>query len=225
MKGSVREVAKLGIVHFMLHKDTIKGGGDHSSLVQLLEHPEFDAVECTWINDPATRKKIASTRTKTGKALAFGAQPVLLTQELDLNSLDEDQRSVAVAAVQSVIPQAYELGAEGFGLLSGKNVPASDKKHAMEKLVRSLVEIGDHLAEMGSIPLVLETFDQLDYGKNALIGSHRDAAWIAKEVRKSHPSFGLMIDLSHLPLQGEKVTEAWEVAGDYIVHADRKSVV
>ena len=219
MERSVRDFCALGIVHFMLHKDTIKGDGDHSSLMKLLESDAFDAVECSWINDAATRRSVAEARERSGKALAFGAQPVLLTQKLDLNALDDERRTAAVEAVRAVIPQAYELGASGFGVLSGKVVAPADHKRAMEQLVRSLSEIGDSLAERGSIPLVLETFDQLEYGKNCLVGPNRDAAAVAREVRKSHATFGLMIDLSHLPLQEERPQEAWDAAGEYVVHA------
>jgi sugar phosphate isomerase/epimerase len=89
----------------------------------------------------------------------------------------------------------------------------------MEQLVKSLCEIAAELKRHGDIPLVMETFDQLAYGKNCLIGPNRDAAAIAREVRKQFPSFGLMLDLSHLPLQGETPAQAWAVAGDYTTHA------
>ena len=222
MEGSIRELCRLGIVHFMLYKDTITGGGSRASLLELIASPEFDAVECSWIDRDDVRRSVAEARRKSGKTLAFGAQPVLLTQRLDLNSADEEQRRAAVDAVKAVIPQAYELGAESFALLSGPAVSPADRQNhqnAMENLVRSLIEIADALAERGSIPLVLETFDQLPYGKNRLIGPNRDAARIAREVRKSHPGFGLMIDSSHLPLQGETPREAWEAVGEYLVHA------
>lgn len=219
MLEELRTVAKLGIVHFMLHKDTIKGDGDHSSLLRLFDSPDFDAVEITRINDPDVRKKVVKRRETTRKAIAFGAQPVLLTQKKDLNSLDEDERRSAVEAVREVVPQAYELGASGFGVLSGKTVGPAERNRGLAQLQKSLVEIADTLAEHGSIPLVIETFDQLDYGKNCLIGPNRDAAIVAREVRKSHPSFGVMIDLSHLPLQGETPQEAWDAVGEFVVHA------
>ena len=219
MKDRIQEYARIGLVHFMLWKDCIKGEGDFSSVSTILDDPYFDGIEVSWINDAAQRSRAAQAVRKSGKALAFGAQPVLLTQKLDINHLDEAERSKAVAAVVGVMPQAVEFGARGFGLLSGKNVAASDKSRAMEQLVKSLVEIGGELKQHSDIPLVLETFDQLDYGKNCLIGPNSDAAAIAREVRKSVPKFGLMIDLSHLPLQGETSEEAWSAAGEYVVHA------
>ncbi len=219
MDDRIRDYCRLGIVHYMLYKDTITGGGDHSSLISLLESPEFDAVECAWINDDAMRAAVTRCKARNGKTIAFGAHPVLLTQDLDLNSLDEDHRRRAVSAVRAVVPQAYELGATGFALLSGPATGEADRARATDRLVRSLTEIADTLADRGAIPLVLVSFDQLDYGKNRLIGPNRAAAAVAREVRKSHPSFGLMLDLSHLPLQGETPREAWDAAGEFVVHA------
>ncbi len=219
MKEPIQEYAKIGLVHFMLWKDCIKGAGDPSTVNTILDDPYFGAVEVSWINDDAQRKAVAEAIRRSGKAVAFGAQPVLLTQKLDINHLDENERRRGVDAVLSVIPQAYELGAHGFGLLSGKDVPESNRDRAKEQLVKSLVEIGRELGNHGSTPLVLETFDRVPYGKNCLIGPNEEAAEVAREVRKSIPSFGLMIDLSHLPLQGESAQDAWAAAGEYVVHA------
>ena len=219
MKDRIQDYASIGLVHFMLWKDCIKGEGDFSSVSTVLDDPYFGGVEVSWIKDSDERARVAEAVKKSGKALAFGAQPVLLTQKLDINQLDETERRKAVEAVIGVMPQAVELGARGFGLLSGKNVAAADKSRAMEQLVKSLVEIGTELKKHADVPLVLETFDQLDYGKNCLIGPNKDAAAIAREVRKSVPKFGLMIDLSHLPLQGETAEQGWAAAGDYVMHA------
>lgn len=219
MKGPIQDYATVGLVHFMMWKDNIKGDGDFSSVSTVIDDPYFGGIEVSWMHDAAERARVAKLVNASGKALAFGAQPVLLTQKLDINHLEETERKKAVDAVVGVIPQAAELGARGFGLLSGKNVTAANKSKAMEQLVRSLVEIGTALQKHTDIPLVLETFDQLDYGKNCLIGPNADAAAIAREVRKSIPKFGLMIDLSHLPLQGESPAHAWQAAGDYVLHA------
>lgn len=219
MNEPIQDYAKLGLVHFMLWKETIKGDGDFSSVSTILDDPYFTGVEVTRINDPAQRAQVAQKIKSSGKAVAFGAQPVLLTQKLDINHLDEAERKKAVAGLVEVMPQAAELGASGFGILSGKNVADADKSKAKEQLIKSIIEVDRELKKHADIPVVLESFDQLDYGKNCLIGPNKDAAEIAREVRKSVPSFGIMIDLSHLPLQGETPEQAWEATGEYVVHA------
>lgn len=219
MKENIHDYCKVGIVHFMMWKDCIKGDGDHGSVDVILNDPFFDAIELTRINDAGTRRNVASKIKASGKAVGFGAQPVLLTQKLDLNHLDEAERQKAVAGVLAVVPQAVELGARGFALLSGKNVAPDRKSEAFEQLLKSLHEIAGALRKHAGPPLILETFDQLPYGKNCLIGSNADAAVIAREMRKKFPEFGLMIDLSHLPLQGETPQQAWDAVAPYLVHA------
>jgi len=219
MNDPIKDYCKIGIVHPMLWKDCIKGEGDLSSVNTILDDPYFDAIEMTRINDPAARRSVAGWIKASGKAVAFAGQPVLLTQGLDINHLDEAERRKAAQGAIGVIQQAYEIGAKGFALVSGKNVAADDKEKAMGQLLKSLHEIAAELKNLGDIPLVIETFDQLAYGKNRLIGSHKDAAKVAKEMRESFSGFGLMIDLSHLPLQGETPQQAWEDAGEYVVHA------
>lgn len=219
MIGPIQDYATIGIVHFMMWKSCIRGEGDFGPALNFLEHPYFGGMELSWVHDSAVRRRIAADATRYNKRLSFGAQPVLLTQQLDINHLDEAERRKAVDAVCAVVPQAADLGARGFALLSGKVVTPEHKSKALEQLIRSLVEIGRHVKEHTDIPLVLETFDQLTYGKNCLIGSHKDAAIVAKEVRTVLKDFGLLIDLSHLPLQGESVAEAWDAAGEYVVHA------
>jgi sugar phosphate isomerase/epimerase len=42
---------------------------------------------------------------------------------------------------------------------------------------------------------------------------------VSLDVRKEYANFGLMLDLSHLPLQGESPTYALGLARDHLVHA------
>jgi len=54
---------------------------------------------------------------------------------------------------------------------------------------------------------------------NSLIGPTEEAVEIAQEVRRHHTNFGLLIDLSHLPLLNEKPREAINAAGEFLSHA------
>ena len=106
---------------------------------------------------------------------------------------DEDALSKAITDLAS------EYGAIAFAFMSGKDPGEADRNEATKALIVSTQELCDHAAG-GGIPVVLETFDQkLD--KRCLIGPHTDAVKVSAEVRKVDPSFGLMLDLSHLPLQ------------------------
>ena len=67
--------------------------------------------------------------------------------------------------------------------------------------------------------IVLETFDRVPFGKNCLVGPNALAVEVSSRVRREYPNFGLMLDLSHFPLQGETSEYALRIARDHLVHA------
>jgi len=63
----------------------------------------------------------------------------------------------------------------------------------------------------------LESFD-FDVDKKCLIGKSDLAADIARKVRKKFSNFGLILDLSHFPLQYEQTKKALKNSIDFITH-------
>lgn len=220
MEGKPQDYAKIGIVHCMLYKEAISGRADViGSLAPLVADDYFDAVEVTWIHDKAMRAEVAALLRESGKAVAFGAQAVLLTRGLDLNDEDPWRRRDAVDAVRRVVEQACELGAEIFAVLSGRDPGEEKRQRARDLLVDSLCRIADELRLQEGPPLVLETFDRRPFGKNRLIGPSAEAVEVARRVRERHPNFGLLVDLSHLPLLEETAEHAVATMRDCLVHA------
>ncbi len=220
MEGRPQDYAKIGVVHFMLYKEALKGGADViPSLSKLTADRDLSVIEMTWINDKTMRAEAAALFHEWRGTVTFGAQPVLLTQGLDLNHEDQWKRREAVDGVKRVIEQAYELGAIGFAVLSGKDPGEARRAAARDSLVESLSEVAAELRAQGNMRLVLETFDRKPFGKNCLIGPNTEAVEIAKRMREKYPDFGLMIDLSHLPLQDETPDHAVKTVRNFLVHA------
>jgi len=218
MEAPIQGYAKVGIVHFMAYPVNKGDGPILESLRRIVSDPFFDAVEVSWINDPAVRKQARNLFEQSLITVAFGAQPILLGGKHDLNSDSEVKRREAVDAVKGAIEQAVELGAISVSVLSGKDPGVAQRAAAMAKLIESLKELGDCASARG-LRLVLEIFDRVPFGKNCLIGPSADAAAVAAEVRKNCPSFGLMVDLSHLPLLDEKPEDSIRTIREYFVHA------
>ena len=61
MNHRIQDYASVGIVHFMMWKDTIRGEGDHRSVDTVLADPYFSAIEVTWIKNAAATSAIAAT--------------------------------------------------------------------------------------------------------------------------------------------------------------------
>ena len=68
------------------------------------------------------------------------------------------------------------------------------------------------------MPICCEVFDY-DIDKRALIGPAALAARYAGEIRRDYGNFGLLVDLSHIPMIHETIEESILPVKDYIIHA------
>ncbi|MFC7395239.1 sugar phosphate isomerase/epimerase family protein [Scopulibacillus cellulosilyticus] len=177
----------------------------------------FSAIEITKSKDPAEQEEVARILESGSMTVGFGAQPILLGNKANLNSFDPQERQAAIDLAKGAIDKAYEVNAGKLGFVSGPN-PEKDEDQALQILTDSIKELCQYAKSKGDLVLSLETFDD-DTDKKLLIGQNRLAVEVAKEVRKVDPTFGLMIDLSHLPMQRETPRDALTVARDYINHA------
>ncbi len=209
---------KVGLVHFMAFPATIKGEGPVLETIRKIAVDDyFSAIEITTIKDTEQRMAVKKMLETSHMTIAYGAQPRLLTTGLNINHLVEEERQKALQNLMAGIDEAYELGATSFAFLSG-NYEESRKEEAFQALVNSTNEICRYAKSKGEMKIALEVFDY-DVDKRSLIGPADLALRYAKEIRKSHDHFGLMVDLSHIPLIHETIEESLLPVKDYIVHA------
>ena len=217
MQKHWNDFCTLSIVHFMAYPDTISGEGQIAASVEkIAEDPFFTGIEIGWIKNTDERKRVKAILDQSHIAVGYGAQPSLLLQKLNLNSLDETERQAAVDQIKSNIDEAAEMGAKRVGFLSGKDPGDADRSAAFEALVKSTKELCAYGQEQG-IALTCETFDR-DVDKACLIGPSDVAAQYAARVKEDYPDFGLMYDLSHMPLLRENAEEALTLLKDHLVH-------
>ncbi len=206
---------KVGIIHFMAYPSTIKGEGPIvETISKIAEDDFFTAIEITWIKDPGVRAKAREVLVTSGLAVGYGAQPAVLTTPLDPNSLDEDERKNAVEVLKGQIDEAHYMGAGRMAFLSGKGPGAEQREAATEVLIKSTRELCDYAGIKG-MGIALETFDT-DIDKKALMGSSAESAAFAAAVERDN--FGLMVDLSHLPLLNESSEQCAKAVKDHVVH-------
>lgn len=217
MRESMYKYFDLGICHFMAYPSTIKGDGPvDETITSILKDDYFTAIEITMINDDEVRETIKSKLETSHVKAAFAGQPILLTRGLNVNHLNEEDRNSAVTALKDGIDQAEELGLKGFAFLSGK-YEEDTKEESYKQLVKSTKELCDYAKDKG-IKVVLEIFDY-DIDKKSLIGPTTLAKRFAEEITKDHDNFGLMVDLSHVPMYYETFEDAIMPIKDYLVHA------
>jgi sugar phosphate isomerase/epimerase len=218
MNDAYQKYLDLSIVHFMAFPEVIKGSGPILETLEVIAtDPFFTAIEVGQIEDSAVRKEAATLLRTSHLKVGFGAQPVVLLNKLNPHSPDKAERVRALELLKGAADQAAELGAERMGLLSGPD-PADGREQQIEIFADFLSELSSYVESLGLKGLALETFDY-DIDKKALIGPNTDAARLAEMVRRRHPNFGLMVDLSHLPLQHENIEVGLGAVADYLVHA------
>jgi sugar phosphate isomerase/epimerase len=208
---------QVGVVHFMLFPECLGGEGPLLATLQtIVDDPFFEAVDVGPMVDAEQRAACASLLRLGQLSVTFACQPLQLRSGLDLNAADAAARQHAVAQITGLIPQAKELGACRFGLMSGRNVPTNDRSAALDRLVDSLRVVCRAARERAGLPVMLEIFDH-DVDKKALVGSCTTAAWVAKEVRRDFPDFGLLHDLSHIYLCHEDPAKHFPLIAEYLV--------
>lgn len=217
MKRSWESVLTLSVVHFMLYPQTMGGEGPVVESMEKLAADDFlGGVEITQIKDPQSRAAVRSIAAQSGLKLGFGAQPALLMTGLSLNDLDDAGRARAVNAIKTCIDQAAEMGCARLAFLTGPDPGDAQRDRALDLLADSVKALCKHGADQG-IALTLETFDR-DIDKKSILGPSDLSAAFAKRIREDYPSFGLMYDLSHMPLLYEKAREALPLLAPYLVH-------
>lgn len=221
MREPIRDYARIGLVHSMAYPQAGKAHGHFvETLREVIEDDYFSAVELGPVPSDPDREKARELLRQSGIAVTFGAQSILLSRNLDLGAQNESDRTEAVQAVCEGIDEAVALGASACGVLAGKDPGDRFKREpAKARLVESIEQLCLYAAEKGDVVIELEQFDRVPYGKNSLIGPTEEAVEIAQEIRRHHPNFGLLIDLSHLPLLDEKPRKAVNLASEFLVHA------
>jgi len=212
MKDYLHSYMKVGIVQIMAFPDT----APLDAIKKIAEDEFFGAIEVPFTSDDI-RAEVAQLLKSSKLVVGYVGQAKLLGEKLDLNSLVPQQREAALSHMKSGIDEAYSFGAKQLAVLSGP-APASDKwGQAKELLVDSLTQLCSYAQSKGNLGITMEIFDR-EYDKKCLIGPTEEGVQVAKEVRRRYPNFGLMIDLSHLPLLGESADYAIKMASDYLAH-------
>jgi sugar phosphate isomerase/epimerase len=208
----------MSIVHFMAFPSTIGGEGPIVDTVKKIAQDQFfKGIEIGWIKDPAVRAEVKAVLDQSGTKVGFGGQSALLLQGLNLNSLQVEERQKAINQMKACIDEGEEMGAARVAFLSGKDPGDEARPQAFEALVDSVKQLCAYGKEKG-VALTCETFDR-DIDKAALIGPSDYALGFAQAVREDFPDFGLMYDLSHMPLLYEQPKPALSTLKQVLVHA------
>ena len=219
MKDSMHKYFQVGLISFMAYPSTLRGEDPNGLEVikKIACDDYFDAIEVTWMKDPEQRKAAAKLLNVAHMKVCYGAQPRLLTTGLNPNDIDEEGRKKAEATLMEAIDEAEELGAGGIAFLAGKWKPET-KEESYQQLLKTTRNLCAYAKTKGMM-VELEVFDyDIPQGKSSLIGPAPYAAKFAAEMRTTCDNFGLMIDLSHIPMCRETSEFVVRTLRPYLTH-------
>ncbi|RLE66839.1 MAG: sugar phosphate isomerase/epimerase [Thermoprotei archaeon] len=205
---------KIGIVAFMANPAFLRGEQVRETLETLASDPFFDVIELSPLK-PEHWKVAEEVKENTGVEYALGAQPIIVIQGENPNALDEPTRKKAVNALKKAVDDAAAHGIKKFAFCSGPDPGAEKREKAKNALIESIREIVEYAGDR-DVYVILETFDR-EWDKKLLIGPLDEAIEVAKIIRKDFSNFGILWDLSHAPMLGEKPEDLKKFA-PYLAH-------
>lgn len=209
MKQPIQNYFRLGTLQWMSYPKTAPMEG----LRKIVRDEFFNVIETKGYG--ADDASAAALLAQSGLGVCFAAQPHQLAGGINPNAVDETERAAAETALLALLDEAEALGAEGFALLAGK-WQEETKEIAFTQLLKTVGALCAAAQEKGMC-VELEVFDY-DVDKAVLIGPAPLAARFAAEVRKSYDNFGLLVDLSHIPICHEGIEYAVRTLAPYATH-------
>ncbi|MEA1996170.1 MAG: TIM barrel protein [Gemmatimonadota bacterium] len=218
MTELIEQYVRLGLVHFMAFPETMR---DESLLLPSLEKvardDDFRVVELKAIEDESLIEPIRKILTSAGLDSVLAAQPAILGLRLDPGSADKTLRERTLEVLKRHVDQALALGAEAVALLSGPDPGAGNRAEALSRTAELIAELCDYSQAHNGPGIIIEVFDR-EVDKKALVGPADTALHLCELVyaQAEKQNFGVLVDLSHLPLLGESPVEALDPVKDYL---------
>ena len=217
MRDSIHKYFKVGLISFMAYPEIIKGDNpDTDKIIKKIAVDDyFDAIEVSWVKDDKVRENVKKILETSHLQVCYGAQPRLLTTGMNANHLDENERQKAEKTLLEAIDEAHYLGSKAITFLAGK-WEEETKEESYKQLIKTTCTLCDY-AKTKDMNIEVEVFDY-DIAKSSLIGPAPLAARYAADMRMTHTNFGLLIDLSHIPMTYETPDVVVKTLRPYITH-------
>lgn len=215
---------KVGTILHVAYKELGSGEGPIlECLKKIVTDPYFEAVEVARMKDDSVRKAAAEMIACAHMVTAYGGQGRMLGAGLNINDLNEEGRKAALASLKEGIDEAYELNAVDFAFLAGR-YEEETKEESFQALLKSTRELCEYAKSKGNMPVLCEVFDY-DIAKKSLIGPVDMVKRYVETICAEYDNFGLMVDLSHIPMLHETIEENLLPIRKYIRHAHMGNTV
>lgn len=217
MHKSIKNYMRVGTILHVSYKELGNGDGKIlECLKKITTDNYFDVVEIAQMKDKEIFKKAGEMIKMAHMDIAYGGQGRMLGNGLNINDLNYEGRLRAIQSLKDGIDEAYEVGAKDFAFLAGR-FEKETKEESFSALLDSTKILCEYSKSKGDMPILCEVFDY-DIDKKSLIGSVDIVKRYAETICKEYDNFGLMIDLSHIPMLHETIEESVLPVRKYVKH-------
>lgn len=216
VQESIHKYFQVGLVAAMADPAAWKGKEETflAGIRQVVTDDYFDVIEVNPIK-PERREQVKKWVTAGHLKLCYSGHARLLGAGLNPNALEEAERQKAEDALKEGLEEAKELGADTLAFLSG-HWEEKTREEAYRQLVKTTGNLCAYAQER-QMKIEIEVFDY-DIAKKSLLGPAPLAARFAAELRSKFNNFGLMIDLSHIPMTHETGRFVVQTLRPYLTH-------
>jgi sugar phosphate isomerase/epimerase len=220
MDKTIYQYLKIGLVHSQAYPETFKSDESFiGSFKKVAQDPFFNAIEFHSPKNRRIRGECIKILKDSGMYRIYMGTVGFMNRGANMLSTDKSVREDAITLSCCLIDDALEWEAEEVMFSNAPNVREEKKSEAYKYLEEYYIRLADYIEQNGKIKLTMELIDNNPIAKNYLCGPIAEAKQVWEDVRKHTSNFGLVIDLSHLPLIRERPTETVRKAGDSFVHA------
>ena len=210
---SFREYMRLGVNHHLLYADVIKDSAEHlRTLETVLSDPRLDIIDMWYPWD--IKETCLKAIHDSGKTIYYNMGNRAGQRSLAPASMDDEHRRYTLDVYKDELERAKLCNAEKIITNSGPN-DIENRDQCKDYLVEFYIE----LCKCAESMIVMIEPTDWDTSKRKLIGSSKEAVEICQQVRDAGcTNMASMIDMCHIPLMHETLSQAVNDTGEYLEH-------
>ncbi len=215
MKECITKFARLGFSHFMLYPKCLEDSDDHvRTLEALVERDDIETFDCFIPYGQGRQERLTRAIRQSGKEdIGFFIHQFPYTKLL-LSSSNPVEQHQSRLIIKEMITQAVAIGASSLTFASGPPSPANatDAHYAaFADFCRWLCgQLKPH-----RITALIEPCDTTVH-KKFLYGPTQACVKLVESLQPNVNNFGILLDLSHIPLIGETFEQAIKTVAPYL---------
>jgi len=215
MKNSIREYARIGLVHHMLYPDCGERPDEHvSTLKALAAREDIETFDCCLPYDKTTRSELIPALRDCGKSDITFATHFFPLRKHSFCDPSPPAQAQARMIVKDMVECAAAIGATGFIFASGGPSPNAATPAHHGAFAEFCHWLSGELKPHG-ITAMLEPFDTT-VDKKFLYGPTAECVELIESLKPDIDNLGIELDMAHVPLMNESFEQAIRTVAPYL---------